>query len=33
LLRNLAVGLIGAVIGGYLFEKLGIQIVSASSVD
>ncbi|MEA2952779.1 MAG: hypothetical protein QOJ96_2299 [Alphaproteobacteria bacterium] len=28
LLRNLAVGLIGAVIGGYLFEKLGIQIVS-----
>jgi uncharacterized membrane protein YeaQ/YmgE (transglycosylase-associated protein family) len=28
LLRNLAVGLIGAVIGGYLFEKLGVQIVS-----
>jgi uncharacterized membrane protein YeaQ/YmgE (transglycosylase-associated protein family) len=28
LLRNLAVGLIGAVIGGFLFEKLGIQVVS-----
>jgi uncharacterized membrane protein YeaQ/YmgE (transglycosylase-associated protein family) len=27
LLRNLAVGLIGAVIGGFLFERLGIQLV------
>jgi uncharacterized membrane protein YeaQ/YmgE (transglycosylase-associated protein family) len=27
LLRNLAVGLLGAVIGGFLFEKLGIEIV------
>jgi uncharacterized membrane protein YeaQ/YmgE (transglycosylase-associated protein family) len=27
LLRNLAVGLVGGVLGGFLFEKLGIQMM------
>jgi uncharacterized membrane protein YeaQ/YmgE (transglycosylase-associated protein family) len=27
LLRNLAVGLVGAIVGGWLFEKLGIQVM------
>lgn len=27
LLRNLAVGLLGAVLGGFVFSKLGIQVV------
>jgi len=27
LLRNLAVGLLGAVLGGFLFTRLGVQVV------
>jgi len=27
LLRNLAVGLVGAILGGFLFERLGIQVM------
>ncbi len=27
LLRNLAVGLVGAILGGFLFAKLGINVV------
>jgi uncharacterized membrane protein YeaQ/YmgE (transglycosylase-associated protein family) len=27
LLRNLAVGLVGAVVGGFLFEKLRVEVV------
>jgi len=27
LLRNLAVGLLGAVIGGFLFTRLGVQVM------
>jgi uncharacterized membrane protein YeaQ/YmgE (transglycosylase-associated protein family) len=27
LLRNLAVGLIGAVLGGFMFERLGLQLM------
>lgn len=30
LLRNLAVGLIGAIVGGYLFDRLGVQVVMPS---
>jgi uncharacterized membrane protein YeaQ/YmgE (transglycosylase-associated protein family) len=27
LLRNLAVGLVGAILGGFMFDRLGIQIM------
>ena len=27
LLRNLAIGLVGGVLGGFMFEKLGIQMM------
>jgi uncharacterized membrane protein YeaQ/YmgE (transglycosylase-associated protein family) len=27
LLRNLAVGLLGAVLGGFLFTRLGVQVI------
>jgi uncharacterized membrane protein YeaQ/YmgE (transglycosylase-associated protein family) len=27
LLRNLAVGLVGAIVGGFLFDRLGIQVM------
>jgi uncharacterized membrane protein YeaQ/YmgE (transglycosylase-associated protein family) len=27
LLRNLAVGLVGAIIGGFMFDRLGIQVM------
>ncbi len=27
LLRNLAVGLVGAILGGFMFDRLGIQLV------
>ena len=29
LLRNLAVGLVGAILGGFLFDRLGIQPMSS----
>ena len=27
LLRNLAVGLVGAILGGFMFDRLGIQVM------
>jgi uncharacterized membrane protein YeaQ/YmgE (transglycosylase-associated protein family) len=27
LLRNLAVGLVGAIVGGFMFDRLGIQVM------
>ncbi len=27
LLRNLAVGLVGAILGGYMFDRLGLQLM------
>jgi uncharacterized membrane protein YeaQ/YmgE (transglycosylase-associated protein family) len=32
LLYNLAVGLVGAVVGGFLFEKLRLEVVPISGV-
>ena len=31
LLRNLAVGLVGAILGGFMFDRLGIQVMSSFS--